>query len=134
MDRMFQHYFLFVSQLRICPTKDIDTPHLPILRSGHFYIKDGDCPESNEKSSIRFFRFLVLMLLASKELPIGPQKKLFKSGKIYWKDWDWYDWFFAQTNFLCEFLVFEIWSIFFPFVMHSGLGWNLRKKNVFLFS
>ena len=42
------------SQLRIY------RPLPPPLRSGYLCIKDGKCAEeSNEKSSIRFFRFLV---------------------------------------------------------------------------
>ena len=49
------------------PTKDMQTP--PPLRSGHLFIKDGECAESNEESYFRFFRFLVFELLAAKELP-----------------------------------------------------------------
>ena len=49
----------------------------PLLRSGHLYIKYGECAESNEKSYIRFFRFLVFELLAAKEIPIQLQNKLF---------------------------------------------------------
>ena len=32
-------------------------------------IKDAECADLNEKSYIRFFRFLVLELLVAKELP-----------------------------------------------------------------
>ena len=48
------------------PTKDMQTTHKPPpppppppvpLRSGHLYIKDAECAESNEKSYISYFRF-----------------------------------------------------------------------------
>ena len=38
----------------------------PLLKSDHFYIKDEQCVESNEKSNLRFFWCLVFDLLASK--------------------------------------------------------------------
>ena len=51
-------------------------------------MKDGKCAETKEKPYLKFFRFLVIELLAAKELPIGLQEKLFKSDKIYNEDWD----------------------------------------------
>ena len=41
---------MIVSQLRICR---LPTP----LRSGHLYIKDAQCAETNEKSYFRFSDF-----------------------------------------------------------------------------
>ena len=63
-------YRVFLQKrLGFFPIKDMQTPPSP-LRSGHLYIKDGKCAESNEKSYIRIFRFLVSVLLAAN--PFGP--------------------------------------------------------------
>ena len=54
------------------PSKDMQNP--PPLRTGHLYMKDAQCAETNEKS---YFRFLVFDLLVVKELPIRLQKNNF---------------------------------------------------------
>ena len=52
------------------PTKDMQSPPIPSpLRSGHLYIKYGECAESNGKLNFRLFRFLDFELFSSKELP-----------------------------------------------------------------
>ena len=43
----------------LVPSKDMQTPP---LRSGHIYMKDARNAASNEKSCIRFFRFLFFVL------------------------------------------------------------------------
>ena len=49
------------------------------LRSGHLYIKDAECVESNE---ISYFRFLVFELLVTKEITIRLQKNYLKVAKF----------------------------------------------------
>ena len=67
----------------------------PPLRSGHIYMKDAHSAESNEKSYIRFFWFLVFELwlieftIYDDTLGVPPTKtkKLSKSGQICRKKW-----------------------------------------------
>ena len=51
-----------------------DAPLLPPTQKWPSSHKRWGCTESNEKS---YFIFLVFELLAAKELPIRPQKKIF---------------------------------------------------------
>ena len=53
-----------VSLLGPVPSKDMHTP----LKSGPFFMKDAHSAESNEKSCIRFFRFLVFELLTGRQI------------------------------------------------------------------
>ena len=52
--------------------KDMQTPVPLLLRSGHLYVKDAQCAETNEKS---FFRFSVFELLFAREITIRLQRK-----------------------------------------------------------
>ena len=59
------------------PTKDMQTPP---LRSGHLCIKDAQYAQTKEKLYLRFFRYLVFELLASKRLTKDSQKIRFSSN------------------------------------------------------
>ena len=76
------------------------------LSSGHLYIKDAQCADTNEKLYLRFFWFLVFELLSQKRLQ-NMRKKLFKSGQIYKKDPEWSDNDFLVHDFFCATLRFR---------------------------
>ena len=69
----FGFFFLTVPNMneRLCHKEGYADP--PSLRSGHLYIKDAQCAETNEKS---YIRFLVFELLVAKDLTIWLQKKI----------------------------------------------------------
>ena len=57
------------------PSKDMQTSSPPSLRSGHLYMKNAQCAETNEKSCIRILIFLVFELLLVKDVTIRVQNK-----------------------------------------------------------
>ena len=94
-------------------------------KNGQIYMKDAQCPETNEKSIIRFLRFLVYEIWQ------------FKIRRVVW------NFFFllkdaqcSQTDFtlnltIFRILAFEIWSILYStFVSNWGLLTRIRKKKV----
>ena len=53
---------MYVYIYEFFPTKNMQNPPPPPLRSDYLYIKDEECVESNGKLYFRFFRFSVFEL------------------------------------------------------------------------
>ena len=62
----FNFYILSLLFWDIFPTKDMQTPLPPSHRIGHIYMEDAHSADSNEKSYVRFFRFLFFWVMADR--------------------------------------------------------------------
>ena len=60
IDRYFPKSNLFQG---FFPTKDMQAPLLPPLRSGHIDMKDAECAEKNEKLIFRFLLFELWLIV-----------------------------------------------------------------------